>query len=161
MDYYKVYLQAESDKAPVKETISDFGMYCMDIPFMVANTVKEPTSRNWYDEDGSDVYVPSEGLKMAPYTMEVKFGYKGDQFSANDKINAFVNYLKQASMKMYCDYTKVGRRHVIFSELNDKAELFRDQSGDLLIVTVKFNVTDPVTNVEPEYSLDKKVISLS
>ncbi len=161
MDYYKVYLQAESDNAPVKETISDYGMYCMDIPFKVANSAKEPSSRNWYDEDGTDVYIPKDGLKMDSYTMEIKFGYKGDQFSANEKISSFVNYLKQASLKMYCDYTKVGRRHVIFSELNDKAELFRDQSGDLLIVTIKFNVTDPVTDVEPEYSLDKKITSLS
>ena len=152
MEYYKVYFQVES-AARVVETIEDYGLYCMEMPFTIATSAKELTKRDWHDEDGVDIYVPKDGLRLASYDMEVKFGFKGDKFAANDNINAFLTFVKQGMLKVYCDYTKIGRQHVVFSKLSDNATLVReDDGGDLLIVKMTFTVCDPVTNVEPEIS---------
>lgn len=162
MEYYKIYMQLDTDGATVKETISDFGLYCMEIPFSVAQSAKELTTRDWYDEDGTDFYMPGSGLKMSAYEMKVKFGYKGDKFSANEKINDFLGYLRQGAMKMYCNYTKIGRRNIVLSKIDDSATLVReDQDGDLLIFAVIFKVYDPVTDIVPTIGANGNVTTLT
>ena len=162
MEYYKIYMQLDTDGATAKETISDFGLYCMEIPFSVAQSAKDLTARDWYDEDGTDFYMPVNGLKMSAYEMKVKFGYKGDKFSANEKINGFLSYLKQGAIKMYCDYTKIGRTNVVLSKIDDSATLVReDKDGDLLIFTVIFKVYDPVTDIEPTTDANGNVTALT
>lgn len=150
--YYKVYMQKEKSGEVMKETIADFGMYCMTIPFSIGGTAKALTERSWAEEDGKDVYVPQQ-LKMESYTMKVKFGCKGEKFSANKNITDMLDYLTGRDgsgvyMKLYCDYTKVGRRHVRFTKLSDDATLVRtDDDGDILIVEMEMAVDDPVTEV--------------
>lgn len=162
MEYYKIYMQLDTDGAAVKETISDFGLYCMEIPFSVAQSTKELTTRDWHDEDGTDFYIPENGLKMSAYEMKVKFGCKGDKFSANEKINDFLGYLKQGAMKMYCNYTKIGRQNIVLSKIDDSATLVRDnQDGDLLIFTVIFKVYDPVTDIIPTTDAKGNVTTLT
>ena len=86
--------------------------------------------------------------------MDVKFCCKGDKYSSNEKIKKFINYLtgldgSGAEMKMYCTWTKIGRKSIRFDKLNDKAELVRDDDGDILVFTITFKVNDPVTDVAP------------
>ena len=50
-------------------------------------------------------------------------------------------------MKIYDEYNKIGRQHVRFKSLNDSADLFRDDDGDILVFTVNFKVNDPVTDI--------------
>lgn len=153
--YYKVYMQKEQDGGALKETIADFGMYCMDIPFAIGGSAKSLTERSWADEDGKDVYIP-ETIMIEAYTMTVKFGFKGDKFSANENITNMVNYLTGRDgsgvyLKMYCDYTKIGRKHVRFVKLSDEAELVRnDEDGDILVIEMQFSVDDPATAVTTE-----------
>lgn len=155
--YYKVYMQKEQDGSVLKETIADFGMYCMDIPFAVGGTAKALTERSWADENGKDVYVP-EKLMMEAYTMKVKFGYKGDKFSANKAIADLLDYLTGRDgngvyFLMYCDYTKTGKKHVRFTKLSDDATLVRtDDDGDILIIELELAVDDPVTSVTATYT---------
>lgn len=149
MQYYKIFLQLEQDNAPVLETIEDFGFYCMDIPFTMVNKMKEPASRTWYDEHGDDEYVPSDGLYASSYEMQIKFGYKGDKFGATQALMVLLAYLRSGGlMKMYCDYTGIGRQHVRFVSIDNDAELVRDETGDLLVVKLTFKVNDPITDVE-------------
>lgn len=94
--------------------------------------------------------------------MKVKFGYKGDKFSANEKINDFLGYLKQGAMKMYCNYTKIGRQNIVLSKIDDSATLVRDnQDGDLLVFTVIFKVYDPVTDIIPTTDAKGNVTTLT
>lgn len=150
--YYKVYMQKEKSGEGMIETIAEFGMYCMSIPFSIGGTAKNLTERSWAEEDGKDVYVPQK-LCMDGYTMKVKFGFKGDKFSANKSISAMMDYLTGRDgsgvyMKLYCDYTKTGRRHVRFTKLSDDATLVRtDDDGDILIVEMEMAVDDPVTEI--------------
>lgn len=147
MDYYRIYMQQESEGAEIIDTIDSFGLYCVDIPFKIADVVKDVVSRDWHDEDGIDEYIPKDGLKMSAYDMDVKFGFKGDKFAANESISAFIDYLKSGYIKLYCNYTKIGRQHVRLVKLNDSAELVRNDDGDILVFSVTFKVCDPLTNI--------------
>lgn len=166
MQYDKVYLQKETDGAKVKETVSAFDIYCADIPFTIAEKAKSLTTRDWNDEDGTDAYVPPT-LKMDGYDIAVQFCCKGDRDSSNKKIRAFLDYLTGRDgsgvyLKIYDSYTEIGRQHVRFIELDDKAELVRDNDGDILVFSVKFTVDDPVTDIVPEINISNgKIINLS
>lgn len=165
MDFDKVYFQKETDGAAVKETVASFDVYCSEMPFVIANKAKDLTTRNWHDEDGLDAYVPSV-LKMEAYELEVKFICKGDRDSSNQKIRNFIDYLTGRDgsgvyLKVYDSYTEIGRQHVRFTELSDKAELVRDADGDILVFTVKFNVDDPVTDIKPTKGANGEITKLS
>lgn len=148
MQYYKIFLQSEQDGSAVIETIEDFGFYCMDIPFTVIQKAKEPAVRSWKDEDGDDEYIPHTGLYAESYEMAIKFGFKGDKFAATQALGLFLAYLRGSGMmKMYCDYTLIGRQHVRFVSIADDATLVRDESGDLLVVKITFKVNDPTTDI--------------
>lgn len=153
MKYYKYYVQKEMDKPSttpqpaVKELGEDFGFYETESKFYGGNAVKEVPKRDWHDEDGDDEFVPSE-QKYKAFEMEVKFGYKGDKFSANDKLKALQDYLSGGTMKVYDSYNRIGRQNVRFEEISDDAELVRDsEDGDILIITVKLKVNDPRTSI--------------
>lgn len=148
MDYYKIYLQKEADKTEVKETIADFGMYCMEDPFVLYSETKEVTKRSWYDEHGDDEYIPENGQYVQSYENSVKFGFKGNEFGANERLRTFLDYLRTGSFKIYCEFNKIGRQHVRFKSV--KQTLYRDKEvGDLLIVTVTLKFNDPVTDIAP------------
>lgn len=154
MKYEKVYIQKIGTGSPVKETIADFDIYCADMPFKLFVEAKTPSKRDWYDEHGDDEYIPNGGLKLKAYTMDVRFCCKGDKYSSNEKIKKFINYLtgldgSGAEMKMYCTWTKIGRKGIRFDKLNDKAELLRDEDGDTLVFTITFKVNDPITDITP------------
>nr|DAQ42756.1 MAG TPA: hypothetical protein [Caudoviricetes sp.] len=154
MKYEKVYIQKIGTGSPVKETIADFDIYCADMPFKLFVEAKAPSKRDWYDEHGDDEYIPNGGLKLKAYTMDVRFCCKGDKYSSNEKIKKFINYLtgldgSGAEMKMYCTWTKIGRKGIRFDKLNDKAELLRDEDGDTLVFTITFKVNDPITDITP------------
>lgn len=154
MKYEKVYIQKIGTGSPVKETIADFDIYCADMPFKLFVEAKAPSKRDWFDEHGDDEYIPNGGLKLKAYTMDVRFCCKGDKYSSNEKIKKFINYLSGldgsgAEMKMYCTWTKIGRKGIRFDKLNDKAELLRDEDGDTLVFTITFKVNDPITDITP------------
>ena len=154
MQYEKVYIQKTRLGSVIKETVADFDIYCADMPFKLFVEAKEPAKRDWLDEHGDDEYIPDGGLKMKAYTMDVKFCCKGDKFSSNAKIQKFLRYLtgldgSGAEMKMYCTWTKIGRKGIRFDKLSDKADLIRDEDGDVLVFTITFKVNDPITDILP------------
>lgn len=147
MDYYKIYIKQEKPDASVIETIEEFGLYCVDIPFKPVSDVKEVTSRDWKDENGIDEYIPADGLKLSAYDIDIKFGYKGDKFGANEAISSFIEFLISGYVSIYDTYTRIGRQKVRFMKLNDNAELVRSDDGDILIFSATFKVCDPLTNI--------------
>lgn len=152
MHYYKVLIKKEADGAAVKDTVADFGVWCAEMPFDMGLTVKEPTVRNWKDEDGEDSYTGG-GLKAEAYDMTVKWAAKGEAFAVKDKVRAFVDFLSGrdgsgCKMQVYCDWTGTGRQHVRLKSVADSAKL--DRCGNMEVVTFEtvLRVEDPVTNVE-------------
>lgn len=151
MQHYNVFIQKEQTGAVVKETTADFGVWCASIPFDIGMEVKEPVVKDWKDEDGEDSYL-GDSLKFSAYDMTVKWCCKGDKFSANAVIKKFLNYLSGRDgsgmkMKMYCDWTKVGRRHIRLKKVSDDANLHRDDEGDVVTFSTVLRVEDPVTEV--------------
>lgn len=140
-------MQKEVDGSPIKETGEDFNIYEVASKFYGGTSAKELPKRSWNDENGDDEFVPDD-LKMESTSHSVKFGYKGDKFSANKAIKSFIEYLsKGGSMKVYDEYNHIGRQHVRFSSMEDDAELVRDEEGDIIIFTVNLKVNDPVTDI--------------
>lgn len=158
MEYFKTYMQLETDNSEVIETISSFGMFCMDNPFKIAESVKEPTKRSWYDENGDDEYIPETGLYMSSYENEVKFGFKGSAFGANEKLKSFLEYLRKGMLKIYCEFNKIGRQHVRLKSIKQTLDRNPD-SEDILIVAVTFKFNDPITDIKPIF-LNEKVTKL-
>lgn len=163
-DYFKIYMQKESEGSELKETIADFGLYCMEMPFTLFTSTRKLTEREWPDEDGKDVYIPKR-LDAEAYTIKIKFGYKGEPESANEHIKAFWKYLtgndgSGVYIKLYNDYNGVGRRHVRLSSFSDSPIYVRDEYGLFLAFDVELNVDDPITDVIPSIDADKKVINL-
>lgn len=148
MECYKVYIKQDKSGASVVETIEDFGLYCVDIPFKPAGDVKDVVSRDWKDENGVDEYIPADGLKMLAYEIDVKFGYKGDKFGANEAISSLLSYLTTGYVSIYDTYTGIGRQKVRLVKLNDNADIVRDDDGDILIFSVTLKVCDPITNIK-------------
>ena len=159
-NFFRIYLQREKDGAEVFDTIDTFGMYCMENPFKPCEKVKEPTKRNWYDENGDDEYIsPTKGLLMEAYESKVKFGFNGRAYGANEKLKTFLEYLRGGMMKMYCEFNAIGRQHVRLADIDPS--LYRDVRGneDILVVSVNLKFNDPCTDVSP-VRLDEKVVNL-
>lgn len=151
MQHYNVFIQKEQTGAPVKETVADFDVWCASIPFDIGMEVKEPVVKGWKDEDGEDSYL-GDSLKFAAYDMTVKWCCKGDKFSANAVIKKFLSYLSGRDgsgmkMKMYCDWTNIGRRHIRLKKVSDDADLHRDDEGDVVTFSTVLRVEDPVTEI--------------
>lgn len=156
MGIEKIYTQKIKEEgepqAEIIELGDRFGFYGMELPFKMADEVKEPESNDWSDEDGDDEYLPEDGLKMKAFDIEVKLGYKGTKGTANDKLQNLLEYLtgrdgSGALMKMYSTYTKIGYNEVRFKSLSDDAELVRDDGGDILVIKMTFKVNDPISRI--------------
>lgn len=154
--YYKVLIQKEggsdADTATIKDTVADFGVWCQEMPFNVNMEVKEPTVRDWKDEDGEDAYVADRSYFSA-YDMTVKWIIKGSRTSVRKRLSAFLDYLSGqdgsgVKMKIWCEWTGIGRQHVRLKKIDDDAHL--DRCGDDYIVTFStvFRVEDPVTDIQ-------------
>lgn len=154
MQYYSVFIQKEEPDSPVKDTITDFDIWCASIPFDIGMEVKEVTTHDWKDEDGEDSYTGG-GLKMSAYDMTVKWCCKGVKFSANAVIKKFIDYLSGrdgsgVKMKMYCNWTRIGRQHIRLKSVSREATLYRDEDGDVVTFSTVLRVEDPITSIELE-----------
>lgn len=151
MQYYTVLIQKEQEGAIVNDIVADFDIWCSNIPFDIGMDVKEPVVRDWQDEDGEDAYL-GKSLRFSAYDMTVKWCCKGDKFSANAKIDKFLKYLSGRDgsglkMRIYCDWTQKGRRHVRLKSVSREAELHRDETGDVVVFSTVLRVEDPVTEI--------------
>lgn len=148
---------------PVMESVSRFGVWCKDIPFKLLENVKEPARRSWPDEHGDDEYIPSGGLFLESYEMEVEFGCKlltapvGDVEvryvdDVRKSVADFLEYLRSSGMmKLYSSHTRIGRQLVRLSLVDGSSTWVTDGDGkEFLVFKVKFKVNDPVTDVKLE-----------
>ena len=145
------YLQSMngSDQS-VYESTNKWGVWCKDIPFKIFDKVKAPAKRTWNDEDGDDEYIPSDGLFLEAYTMEVEFGCKKTSTitDVREKVGAFLEYLRvSGQMKMYSSYTRIGRQNVRLESVSDNAKWKSNDNVEFLIFKVVFKVNDPKTDI--------------
>lgn len=131
----------------------------MENPFKTCSDVKEPNKRTWNDEHGDDEYISKDGLYMASYENKVKFGFKGQAYGANEKLKAFLEYLRGGMMKMYCEFNGIGRKNVRLKSVDPT--LYRDVQGneEILTLSITFKFNDPVTDISPT-KINGKVTNL-
>ena len=152
-----------------KNTYQYYNICCMSIPFRVGGKTKELAKRDWKDEQGEDVYIPSK-LMFEAYDAEFEMAYVGQELASNpfdvslafEQIDAFKKWLtgndtesgSGAELKIFSQYANFGRQGCYLMELGDEVPHVQlKQEGDTLynenVVTfkLKFRVTDPVTNL--------------
>lgn len=170
--YKKFYIQqytasgsTETD-GTIVDTQAQFGVVCQECPFQYLPEIKELPKRDWNDEDGDDVYMPTDGLKFKAYDMEVKFLYVGTGYVKQDetvvskeaemkeKISGFINFIygKNAGgsplLKIYDEYTLTGRKGVHCISIDNELIAYDDRNNNVIgSFKAKFRVTDPATRM--------------
>lgn len=156
----KVYIQKELSGSPVYDpSLAPAGsrtwgyIFTNSIPFSMFGDLKDLYSNDWHDEHGLEEYADEvNGIYRKSYDMEVKWIYKGDKYSANAHIKGFLDYLsgKDGSgvwFKIYCTWTRIGRRRVRLLKVDPTAEVVRNGNGDIITFKTTLRVCDPVTDV--------------
>lgn len=161
MQYKKLLIQQQTyngvnyiNVGSVIDTQAQFNVVCQEFPFKYLPESKELAKRDWYDEHGEDVYVPTDGLKFKAYDMEVKFLYVGTQNAMSSDLDGFVSFIYGRNqggapmLAIYDEYTKTGRRGVYVTDVSNDLIVYDDVNTDVVgVFKVKFRVTDPITNI--------------
>jgi len=138
----------------VVDTQAAFHVACQEFPFKHLPETKDLAKRDWYDEHGEDVYMPSDGLKFKAYDLEVKFLYVGSKSNMNTELKEFVNFISGKNnggapmLAIYDEYTNTGRRGVYVINVDNEMLAYDDANTDVISTfKIKFRVTDPVTDI--------------
>lgn len=161
MNYKKLLIQQQTvsgstytNVGTVVDTQVAFNVVCQEFPFMYLPEIKDLASRDWFDEDGEDVYMPTGGLKFKAYDLDVTFLYVGSQEDMAADLNSFIKFLYGRNqngspwLAVYDEYTQTGRRGIYVKEIDN--ELIAYDSVNVEVIgqfKVKFRVTDPITDV--------------
>ena len=165
MTPYRTYIQQLSydgtcyTKGSVVDILDSFNIVAQEFPFKKFPKAKDLPTRDWAGDDGLDVYVP-QFLPIKEYEIEVTFLYKGTDETIRGDLSDFINFLYGRNagsvgsrLAIYNEYTGIGRKDVVVSEIGDEVFDVSDYDPDAVGgFKVKFNVFDPVTDVEPEYT---------
>jgi len=172
MTYKKFFIQQQTvsgttytDVGSAVDTYATYHVVCQECPFKLRPEPKEPAKIDWYDEDGEDVYIPSDGLRFKAYDMEVKFLYVGTESNMATELKGFIEFLYGKNsggspwLAIYDEYTKTGRRGVYVSGVDSELLAYDDANGTISsgqlvsevvgVFKVKFRVTDPVYDYNP------------
>lgn len=157
--------QTVVDNSAVVDTQAAYQVVCQECPFKMLPESKELPKRDWYDEDGDDVYIPTDGLKFKAYDMDVKFIYVGTEDTMSENISGFVNFLYGRNnngsplLKVYDEYTKTGRRGVYVTNVDNELLAYDDVNEHVIgMFKVKFRVTDPVSEVSKSVNEQQQVV---
>lgn len=124
-----------------KDLYTDFGFKTTSVPLFVPMETKEPSKRDWSDEDGEDVYLEN-GLKIAAYDAEVDVIYKGASGTFKAKQQALYEYLRSGELSIYSPYSNTGCKGAYFKGFSD-FDFTSDSMGDVGQCTLNFRVTKP------------------
>lgn len=105
---------------------------------------------------------------MKGYELEVNMLYKGSEDHIKDDLRAFVDYLYGRNAEatggrlfIYDEYTQTGRKDVYVKSISSSDYYVEENDTDAICAfSVKFYVSDPVTNVSPTYT-EGKITDLS
>lgn len=173
MAYEKLLIQQQtydgttySNVGDVVDTYEKFGVVCQEFPFKYLPETKDLPKRDWYDEHGEDVYIPTDGLKFKAYDLEAKFLYVGTEKNMTSELKKFTDFVcgrsnivsdvtisgnnatRDVMLKVYDEYTKTGRRGIYVLSVDNELFFFNDVSIDAIAqFKIKFRVTDPVYEV--------------
>ena len=115
-------------KGSVVDLKESFKIICQDFPFKKNPKSKDLPSRDWYDEDGLDVYIP-DTLPIKHYDFDVVFLYVGTKENIRADISKFIDFIygrikgnngdsvKSSRLAVYNEYVGMGRKDIVVSEV--------------------------------------------
>lgn len=186
MDTYKKFFiqqhqydgSSYTNVGDVVETNARWNVVCQEFPFKHLPEPKDLPERDWNDENGKDVFIPSDGIKFNAYEVEAKFLYVGQKVNIASDLKSFIDFIygrinivngsvvnnantkKNVFLKIYDEYTETGRRCVYPKSVDDDLYVSNDYNIKAIAqFKVKFRVTDPVYSVSHTVSNNKDVLS--
>ena len=161
MNYKKLLIQQQTNNGgnytnvgSVVDTQTSFRVVCQEFPFKHFPETKDLPKRDWYDEHGEDVYIPSDGLRFKAYDLEVKFLYVGTQAQMPTDLRNFISFIYGRNtdgsplLAIYDEYTKTGRRGAYVLNVDNELIAYDDKNEEVIgQFKVKFRITDPVTDI--------------
>ena len=140
---------------PVVDSYETFHIACQETEYKYLPEIKELPVTNWHDEDGDDVYIPTDGTKIEAYDYSVDFLYVGSEATMNADIKGFINFLfgrNDGGSSLFCfydEYTMIGRRCCYVKNIDNDLFIYNNSDDE---VHAKFKltirVTDPTTDWE-------------
>lgn len=163
MNPYKLYIQqtsydgVEYTSGLAQDTLAQWYIVCAESPFRPYGDPKEVSSREWLDEHGKDVYIPSD-VKYKSFDAEVTFLCTGIDTSLKENVRDFFNFLTGKSSRVapqpigarlaiYDTFNGMGWKDVRVKSFSPEALLMYDQEEAILRFKVIFEVCDPYTEV--------------
>lgn len=175
---YKIYIQqlaydgiSYTSGKPI-DTLDKFNIVCEECPFILFPESKEPSSRNWVDEDGLDEYIP-QYLPLKEYDINIKFLYNrvrnGQTVTDNtirSDIKSFISFLygrsgsgitgdtvQSARLAIWSEDTGIGRKDIRVKKVHNSL-FYHTRYDDEVICEfeITFQVNDPATDVNPQYT---------
>lgn len=144
----------------VVDTQVKFRVVCQNFPFKKLPEIKELPKRDWYDENGEDIYIPTDGYKFKAYDIDATFLYTGTDLTIRTDISNFINFIygridssgnsssSNIVLAVYDEYTKTGRRGVVVKEVENTLYWNVNFDQDAIATfKIKFRITDPVTDI--------------
>lgn len=164
MEPYRLYIRQTSydgeayTYGKVVDTLEAWNIVCSKSPYRRFGDPKDVATRNWLDEHGEDVYIPSS-VKLKKFDAEFTFLCSGSPNILRHNVRDFLDYLSGGTGGG--EVTAVGARLVIYDTYNQigwKDARMKSHSADALLMTrgeneavlefkVTFEVFDPHTQV--------------
>ena len=149
---------ADGGTGNVIDTQAVFGCVCADTPSSYLEEGKEPASRDWYDEDGEDVFMPTTtARKISASDWETQFLFvASNEETLRQNVRLFKEYLYGRTnengisqngvcfLAVYDEYTGIGYDGVYVKSISSDSFIYDD--GDptgVAELKVTFRVTNP------------------
>lgn len=161
MDYKKLLIRQETfdgssytpvSPATIVDTQVRWNIVCKDFPFMYLPESKDLAVRDWYDEDGEDVFVPSSGKRFKAYDLEAVFLYVGTEQDMHAQLKSFIDFLYGRNsggspvLAVFDEYTHLGFHGIHATSVgNDLFDISDVDSDAISMFKVKFRVTAPTS----------------
>lgn len=165
-DYKRFYIQQQTFDGTTYTDVAGaeantYGVVCQEFPFKYFPEVKELPKRDWVDDDGDDVYYPTDGTKLKAFDIDVTFLYAGPIHTyqeggttilgMRDNLTAFINFLYgrnsggSSCLLIYDEYTDTAFRNVYVKEVSNDLYEYNDVNMNAHAqFKVKFRVNDPI-----------------
>lgn len=137
----------------------DYNIGCISFPFKMFPETKDLAERDWHDEHGKDVFVPTNGLYLKDYDLEAEFCYKGTMDNIVSDVSTFLKFLRGLNdgavggrLTVFDEHIGFGRKDVVAEDVDPDTFKADESDPDALFdFKVKFHVYDPKTEVSLRY----------
>ncbi|MCC8038355.1 MAG: hypothetical protein LIP09_14275 [Bacteroidales bacterium] len=161
MDSTKSIIFQRADSEKCIDALSEFGYVLLSAPVFGTASVQEPSVKTWLGEDGEDVYIPSGGLPIEAFDVEIELGSQGLQPKAAVKsIVALRDWLAGGMFAFYAPITATGYSQCYFKEMSD-IEVHFEGNTLTYTVTITVRVTQPKLYVLPVSDADGNITKLT